>query len=96
MYDTITALMSAHFALTHPALIAAVTGANPFADVAAALLAIANVVKVPLAVIAFVMAGGAQALHLPRASGMWISAVLGTVTLFGSTGIATYLESNTH
>jgi len=96
MHETITGVLSAHFALTHPALvqIAAVTGANPFANIGAALLAIADTVKVPLSGIAFLIAGGAQALHSPRASGMWISAVIATVTLFGATGIAAYLGAN--
>lgn len=93
MHETIAVVTSTHFALTHPVLLA-VNGTNPFANIGAALLAIADAVKVPLSGVAFLIAGGAQAIHSPRASGMWISAVIATVTLFGATGIAAYLGAN--
>jgi len=103
LHDTITIVTSAHFALTHPAAITAlapvlgaVAGKNPFADLAAAILALFDTVRAPLSAMAFIIAGAAQAVHSPRASGMWISAVLATALLFGGTGIADYIAANTH
>ena len=103
LHETVTAITSAHFALTHPAALAgltpvlgAVTGTNPFSDLAQALLDIANTVKVPFAAIAFIIAGAMQALHNPRATGAWITATLASVFMFGATGAAAYLQANVH
>ncbi len=103
LHDTITIVTSAHFALTHPAaitalapIIGAVAGKNPFGDLAAAVLALFDTAKAPLSALAFIIAGAAQAVHSPRASGMWVSAVLATALLFGGTGIADYIAANTH
>jgi len=103
LHETITIVTSNHFALTHPAVhvaltpvIGAVAGKNPFGDLAAAMLALFDTVKAPLAGLAFIIAGAAQAVHSPRASGMWISAVLASALLFGGTGVADYIAANTH
>lgn len=99
VHETLAVATSAHFALTHPAALAAFTpilaaGTNPFANLATALLDIADTFKVPLATLAFVIAGGAQALHSPRATSMWISAIIASAFLFGSKGMADYLQAN--
>lgn len=94
LHDTTVLAVSTGLTLMHELLIITLSGTNPFINVGDALLAIANTVKVPLAAIAFIIAGAAQALHSPRASGMWISAVIAAITLFGATGIAAYLGAN--
>ncbi len=100
LHETLAVATSAHFALTHPAVIAAgfqpvlALGTNPFANLATALLDIADTFKVPLATIAFIIAGAAQAVHSPRATTMWIGAVLAGAFLFGSHGMADYLNAN--
>ncbi len=103
LHETLAVATSAHFALTHPAVIAAfqpvlgaVTGTDPFAGLADALLAVANTIKVPFAAIAFIIAGAMQALHNPRATGAWITASLASVFMFGATGAAAYLQANIH
>jgi len=93
LHETIAT--SAHFALTSPAALAVLAaGTDPFAGLAAALLAVADTIKVPFAAIAFIIAGGMQALHNPRATGAWITAVLASVFMFGASGAATYLQAN--
>jgi len=77
---------------TFISLIAA--GTNPFANLATSLLDIGDTFKAPLAVLAFLIAGGAQALHSPRATSMWISAIIASAFLFGAKGMADYLQAN--
>ncbi len=99
LHDTVALVTSSHFALTHPAalaVIAAVTGTDPFAGLGDALVAVANTIKVPFAVIAFIIAGAMQALHNPRATGAWITATLASVFMFGAPGAVAYLQSNIH
>ena len=103
LHETVALATSSHFALTHPAalagfvpIIGAVSGTNPFADLGQALLDVANTLKVPLATVAFIIAGGMTALHNPRATGAWITAVLASAFMFGSTGAAAYLQANVH
>ena len=99
LHETVAIATGAHFALTHPATLTVITpvlgaGINPFANLATALLDIADTFKAPLAVLAFVIAGGAQALHSPRATSMWISAIIASAFLFGAKGMADYLQAN--
>ncbi len=100
LHETLAVATSAHFALTHPAVIAAgfqpilAAGVDPFAGLAQALLDVANTIKVPFAAIAFIIAGAMQALHNPRATGAWITASLASVFMFGATGAAAYLQAN--
>jgi hypothetical protein len=101
LHETLAVATSAHFALTHPAVIAAFTpvlaaGTDPFAGLAQALLDVANTIKIPFAAIAFIIAGAMQAFHNPRASGAWITATLASVFMFGATGAASYLQANIH
>ncbi len=88
---TIVHLAPLHLAAFTPVIAA---GTNPFANLATALLDIADTFKSPLAVLAFVLAGGAQALHSPRATSMWISAIIASAFLFGAKGMADYLQAN--
>jgi len=99
LHETLAVATAAHFALTHPAVIAAfqpvlAAGVDPFAGLAQALLDVANTIKVPFAAIAFIIAGAMQALHNPRATGAWITASLASVFMFGATGAAAYLQAN--
>ncbi len=99
LHETIIVATSAHVAITHPAALAAVVpviaaGVDPFAGLAQALLDVANTIKVPFSALAFIIAGGMQALHNPRATGAWITATLASVFMFGSTGMASYLQAN--
>ena len=102
LHETVAVVTSSHFALTHPAALAAGfvpiigAGTDPFAGLAQALLDVANTIKIPFAAIAFIIAGGMTALHNPRATGAWITAVLASVFMFGSTGAAAYLQANIH
>ena len=101
LHETVVVVTSAHFALTHPAVLAAfqpvlAAGTDPFAGLAQALLDVANTIKVPFAAIAFIIAGAMQAFHNPRASGAWITATLASVFMFGATGAASYLQANIH
>ncbi len=100
LHETLAVATAAHFALTHPAAIAAgfqpilAAGTDPFAGLAQALLDVANTIKIPFAAIAFIIAGAMQALHNPRATGAWITATLASVFMFGATGAAAYLQAN--
>jgi len=99
LHETVAAVTSAHFALTSPAALAAFApvvgaGVDPFAGLAQALLDVANTIKVPFSALAFIIAGGMQALHNPRATGAWITATLASVFMFGATGMASYLQAN--
>ncbi len=102
LHETLALATSAHAALTNLAALAALAavvpviaaGVDPFAGLAQALLDVANTIKVPFAAIAFIIAGAMQALHNPRATGAWITATLASVFMFGSTGMASYLQAN--
>ncbi len=101
LHETLAVATSAHFALTHPAALAAFVpvigaGTDPFAGLAQALLDVANTVKIPFAAIAFIIAGAMQAFHNPRATGAWVTATLASVFMFGATGAASYLQANIH